>query len=85
MTPPDLLIVPIDVGCAAMAVAGTVEVGQGLHQPPGAVPVHGAQGDQAVAPGDQHTVPSRYGAGVARIMENTYRITLSYENRWRAK
>ena len=68
-----------------MAVAGTVEVGQGLHQPPGAVPGHGAQGDQAVAPGDQHTVPSRYGAGVARIMENTYRITLSYENRWRAK
>ena len=79
MTPPDLLIVPIDVGCAAMAVAGTVEVGQGLHQPPGAVPGHGAQGDQAVAPGDQNTVPSRYGAGVARIMDYTYYISYNFK------
>lgn len=59
-----------------MTVSGAVEVGQGLHQPPGAVPGHGAQGDQAVAPGDQHTVTTRYGACVAKILRITNAITL---------
>ena len=66
---PDLLVVRIDVGGAAVTVPGTVEVRESLLEPPGAVPGHGAECDQAVASGDEHTRTRRYGAGVAAICD----------------
>ena len=57
-----------------MAVPGTVEVRQGFLQPPGAVPGHGAECDQAVTPGDENTRPGRYGAGVAATCDMKYRV-----------
>ena len=71
---PDLLVVRIDIGGAAVAVPGTVEVRQGLLQTPGAVPGHGAECDQAVTPGDENTRPGRYGAGVAATCDMKYRV-----------
>ena len=83
-----------------MTVPGTVEVRQGLLQPPGAVPGHGAECDQAVTPGDENTRTRRYGAGVAATCDMKYKVFIfhsnmsqksamniyeNYEKRWRTK